>query len=209
MRGPHAARAVVLIVSSCCGTWASADPSDGIARSLAEQGSATVPSGLANLCGRSPALCAPASEAMSAPLPLAGSAALLSRVNTTVNQAIASTTDRALYGRDEYWALPTTAGDCEDYVLMKRQTLMQMGVPQGLLLITVVRDENGETHAVLTVPTTRGDVVLDNRRDEILPWWKTGYTFVKRQSESSPLQWVSLEAEKLQATNIASGPGLP
>lgn len=79
-----------------------------------------------------------------------------------------------LYGRDEYWALPTTAGDCEDYVLLKRQTLMLMGVPQGLLPITVVRDENGEAHAVLTVPTTKGDVVLDNRRDEILPWWKTG-----------------------------------
>ena len=84
-----------------------------------------------------------------------------------------------------------------------------MGIPQRLLLITVVRDENGEAHAVLTIPTTMGDVVLDNRRDEVLAWWQTGYTFIKRQSGASPVQWVSLGAERLQATNIASGPGLP
>ena len=130
-------------------------------------------------------------------------------INDGVNHRIASTTDRKLYGKDEYWTLPTTAGDCEDYVLLKRQMLMQLGVPEGLLLITVVHDENGEGHAVLTVPTSEGDLVLDNRRDGVLPWWQTGYSFIKRQSERDPAIWVALGHDRLQATEIASGPGLP
>ena len=134
---------------------------------------------------------------------------MLARVNSDINHRIASTTDRELYGRDEYWTFPATAGDCEDYVLLKRQTLLELGFAAASLLITVVHDENGEGHAVLTIPTTEGDVVLDNRRDEILHWWQTGYTFIKRQSEADPVKWVSLGTGKLQATNIASGPGLP
>ena len=87
--------------------------------------------------------------------------------------------------------------------------LMKLGVEESSLLITVVHDENGDGHAVLTIPTRGGDIVLDNRRDEILHWWETGYSFVKRQSEFDPDQWVALGREKLQATDIASGPGLP
>ena len=36
--------------------------------------------------------------------------------------------------------------------------------------MTIVRDQDGEGHAVLTVKTDRGDFVLDNLTDEILPW---------------------------------------
>ena len=134
---------------------------------------------------------------------------MLSGINGQVNHAIASTTDRALYGVDEYWTIPATAGDCEDYVLLKRQLLMRRGMAASLLRITVVHDENGEGHAVLTVPTAEGDLVLDNRRDAILHWWQTGYSFIKRQSANDTAQWVSLGTERTPAANIASGPGLP
>jgi hypothetical protein len=47
----------------------------------------------------------------------------------------------------------------------------------------VVVDANGEGHAVLTLLTDRGDLVLDNKTNDILPWHRTGYVFVKRESQ--------------------------
>ena len=70
--------------------------------------------------------------------------------------------------------------------------LIQRGWPQSTLLITVVRDENNEGHAVLTVRTDAGDFVLDNKRRDIVRWADTPYTFIKRQSERNPLVWISL-----------------
>jgi len=70
--------------------------------------------------------------------------------------------------------------------------LIQSGWPREVLLVTVVRDKKGEGHAVLTVTTDQGDYVLDNQNEDILPWWKTGYRFVKRQSQSNPNVWISL-----------------
>jgi predicted transglutaminase-like cysteine proteinase len=55
-----------------------------------------------------------------------------------------------------------------------------------------VANEKGEGHAVLTVRTNRGEYVLDNLNKDVLPWSKTGYRFVKRQSQRNPNVWVSL-----------------
>ncbi len=210
MRGAHAARAILLLIS-CDLSQAAADPlgEDLAGYALAELGPAAMPSGMAGLCARDPGFCAPSPHHRSAFVLSPEGWQLLSRINDSVNHAVASTTDRALYGKDEYWTIPTTAGDCEDYVLLKRQLLMKQGMAEASLLITVVHDENGEGHAVLTVPTADGDLVLDNRRDAILRWWETGYSFIKRQSADSPGEWVSLGDEKLPSTDIASGPGLP
>ncbi len=52
--------------------------------------------------------------------------------------------------------------------------------------MTIVRDLNGEGHAVLTVKTDHGDFVLDNLSDEIRPWTATGYQFYKRQAQDDP-----------------------
>ena len=93
----------------------------------------------------------------------------------------------------EQWDYPDDGkGDCEDYVLLKRRMLMQAGWPREALLITVVRDKKGDGHAVLTVKTNKGEFILDNQESEILPWNKTGYRFVKRQSQSDPNVWVAL-----------------
>jgi predicted transglutaminase-like cysteine proteinase len=116
----------------------------------------------------------------------------LQQVNTSVNTAIAPETDLQLYGKVEYWTYPVKAGDCEDYVLLKRRILIEHGWPQSTLLITVVRDENNEGHAVLTVRTDRGDLVLDNKQPDIKRWADTPYTFIKQQSERNPLVWISL-----------------
>ena len=93
----------------------------------------------------------------------------------------------------DFWTYPTVAGDCEDYVLLKKRYLQNMGFNPDVLLITVVLDENRQGHAVLTIPTSRGDIILDNRREEILRWDATGYIFLKRQSQQQANQWVSLQ----------------
>ncbi|MGI6853386.1 transglutaminase-like cysteine peptidase [Mesorhizobium sp. 1B3] len=113
-------------------------------------------------------------------------------INTAVNTTVTPRTDLEIWGREEYWSYPDGVGDCEDYVLEKRRELMKLGVPAGDLLITVVRQPNGDGHAVLTVRTSRGDFILDNLEPRILAWHETEYTYLKRQSERNSGAWVSI-----------------
>ena len=115
------------------------------------------------------------------------------KVNAWVNDNIKPVTDLEHWGVVERWNYPDDGqGDCEDYVLLKRRMLMQAGWPREALLITVVRDKKGDGHAVLTVKTNRGEFILDNQETQVLAWNKTGYRFVKRQSQSDPNTWVAL-----------------
>ena len=117
----------------------------------------------------------------------------LQRINLWVNTNIKPMTDMDHWGVVERWNYPDDGyGDCEDYVLQKRKMLMQAGWPREALLITVVRDQHGDGHAILTVKTDKGEYILDNQTDDILLWSDTGYRFVKRQSQSDPNVWVSL-----------------
>jgi predicted transglutaminase-like cysteine proteinase len=117
----------------------------------------------------------------------------LQRVNLWVNTNVKPMTDMDHWGVVERWNYPDDGyGDCEDYVLQKRKMLMQEGWPREALLITVVRDKNGDGHAVLTVKTDKGEFILDNQIDNIVLWSDTGYRFVKRQSQSDPNVWISL-----------------
>jgi predicted transglutaminase-like cysteine proteinase len=117
----------------------------------------------------------------------------LKRINGAVNTKIKPVSDMDHWGVVERWNYPDDGyGDCEDYALEKRRVLMQTGWPREALLMTVVRDHNGNGHAVLTVRTDRGEYILDNQTSDILLWSDTGYRFVKRQSQSDPNVWVSL-----------------
>ena len=125
----------------------------------------------------------------------------LVKVNSWANDNIQPVTDLEHWGVVERWNYPDDGkGDCEDYVLLKRRMLMQAGWPREALLITVVRDKHGDGHAVLTVKTNRGEFILDNQETEVLAWNKTGYRFVKRQSQSDPNTWVSLGEPRAPAT---------
>lgn len=128
----------------------------------------------------------------------------LVRINKWVNESVKPLTDLEHYGVVEKWTYPANGfGDCEDYVLLKRKLLIEAGWPREALLITVVREKNGDGHAVLTVKSDRGDFVLDNQNPNILLWFETGYRFVKRQSQSDPNRWVSL-GDPRPATATAS-----
>lgn len=118
--------------------------------------------------------------------------AAMVNINNTVNVMVAPKTDMEMWGREEIWSYPNRQGDCEDYVLEKRLRLMQAGAPAGSLLITVVRQPNGDGHAVLTVRTDRGDFILDNMQQKILHWTKTEYRYLKRQSSRNSGRWVSI-----------------
>jgi predicted transglutaminase-like cysteine proteinase len=126
-------------------------------------------------------------------------------INTRINTTIAPVSDDELYGTPEHWTYPVKAGDCEDYLLLKKRELEQLGFDAGALLITVVLDEKNEGHAVLTVATDKGDYVLDNRRNDILLWNDTGYTFLKRQSQQDPRTWIALTDVKKTTVKTATG----
>lgn len=114
-------------------------------------------------------------------------------VNASINERITPRTDLEVWGLEEYWEYPTTAGDCDDYMLLKRRKLMALGIPANTLLMTVVRQPNGEGHAVLTIRTDRGDFILDNMDQRVRLWNDTDYTYLKRQSTTNTGVWVSIK----------------
>ncbi len=118
---------------------------------------------------------------------------MIEKVNSDVNSLIREADDLETYGVEERWDYPTSgSGDCEDFALLKRKKLTDLGFPTQTLLMTVVTDENGMGHAILTIQTNRGDFVLDNRTNHIFDWRGTGYSFVKRQSVENPNIWVRI-----------------
>jgi len=78
---------------------------------------------------------------------------------------------------------------------LKQKVLIGRGWPSASLLLTVVRDEKGEGHAVLTARTSQGDFILDNKSDDVRLWTRSSYQFVMRQSYLDPKVWVSLDPQ--------------
>ncbi len=129
--------------------------------------------------------------------------ALVDRINRFVNLKIQPRSDMEHWRVVDRWDLPTNGiGDCEDFALLKRKLLIEAGLPRQALLVTIVIDEKKEGHAVLTVKTSRGDLILDNMNDEIRLWNQTPYRFVKRQSQEDQNIWVSIGAPS--STQIVS-----
>lgn len=160
-------------------------------KEMAVTGRATAPVGYSAFCRMHPAQCLAYGKPVDVPLTTKRWQELVA-VNDRINRTIAPVTDQELYQVEEFWTLPHDQGDCEDYVLLKRKELIDRGWPSGSLLITVVFDEVGSGHAVLIARTSAGDLVLDNKVDQIKPWFETPYRYVKRQSAVDPNAWVSV-----------------
>jgi predicted transglutaminase-like cysteine proteinase len=100
--------------------------------------------------------------------------ATLSSVNRWVNQAIAYTEDRALFGRNDYWAgaqrtLALRRGDCEDIALTKMELLAAAGIRHEDMVLTIARDlARNADHAVLIVRLDGRYYMLDNATDQVL-----------------------------------------
>jgi len=113
-------------------------------------------------------------------------------VNRRVNKSVEPKTDMEHLHVADRWDLAEDGiGDCEDFQLLKRHLLAEAGLPRRAMRMTVVIDEKGEGHAVLTLITDRGDLILDNKTNVIEAWHKTGYVFIKRESQDATA-WVSL-----------------
>jgi predicted transglutaminase-like cysteine proteinase len=126
------------------------------------------------------------------------------QINREVNAEIKPMTDKEQWGVVDSWDFPTTGyGDCEDYQLLKRKRLVAAGLPQRALRMTVVLDELNEGHAVLKIRTDRGDFVLDNKTNAVLPWDRTGYVYIKREGHDSTV-WVSLGGAIASPTAVAT-----
>lgn len=123
-------------------------------------------------------------------------------LNSRINREVEAVTDEDHWGVVDHWDLAEDGkGDCEDYALLKRKRLAEAGVPRRAMLMTVVIDEENAGHAVLMVRTDRGDFILDNKRNAILPWSQTGYVYVKRESQLRT-GWTSLGGT--QTSTVAS-----
>jgi predicted transglutaminase-like cysteine proteinase len=115
----------------------------------------------------------------------------LIQVNRSVNKAVLGVRDLDRFNQVDVWDFPRDGmGDCEDYVILKRHQLRELGWPSSVLLITVVLDPNGEGHAVLAVRTSRGTLILDNQDGRLLAPRETRHFFVKHQSPGNPRAWI-------------------
>lgn len=109
---------------------------------------------------------------------------LLQKINRAVNAAIIQQTDPIHRGVLDRWEIPSDGiGDCEDIQLLKRRLLVDAGLPRRVLLMTVVVTPAGEGHAVLTVRTASGDLILDNQNNQVKAWDATDLRFIKRESQ--------------------------
>ncbi|CUA97789.1 transglutaminase-like cysteine peptidase [Pannonibacter indicus] len=136
-------------------------------------------------CLRNSAECRKSKGATSVPYS-AALAAKIERVNLSVNRSMKWRQDER-----DIWKVGGAAGDCEDFALTKRSRLVRMGVPAGALRMAVVKTRKGEGHAVLVVRTTKGDLVLDNTKDEVLTREQTNYRWIGLAS-ADPLKWERL-----------------
>lgn len=159
---------------------------------IVASGEARAPYAWSDLCRRSPAECR---VDVSEPDRVAMTPKLWKTIvalNGRVNREIEAVIDQDHWGVVDRWDLPEDGkGDCEDYALLKRKRLVEAGVPRRAMLMTVVIDEENAGHAVLMIRTDRGDYILDNKRNAVLPWNQTGYVYVKRESQDRT-GWASL-----------------
>src|SRR5262245_60165267 len=98
-------------------------------------GTAQAPYGFVNFCERVPRECLQGPQEEQRFDLTSVRRTQLETVNTATNHEIAPITDIELYGVADYWPLPKRQGDCEDYVLLKRRRLMDLGWPASALLI--------------------------------------------------------------------------
>jgi predicted transglutaminase-like cysteine proteinase len=124
-------------------------------------------------------------------------------INRHVNATVKPREDLDHWGVVDRWDYPDDGyGDCEDYQLLKRRLLVEAGLPRRALRMVVVLDELGQGHAVLAARTDQGDFILDNKRNAVLPWHRTGYVYLKSEGDKS-LAWVAL-GNQVAATSAIS-----
>lgn len=150
-------------------------------------GHAFAPPAFHDFCAREKRLCSTSGSQKLVELTNSRSAELAS-VNSSVNRRITESSDMATNGTDDDWRVPSRYGDCEDFAILKKAELMKLGWPASALLLTVARS-GWEGHTVLTVRTSKGDLILDNRSSSVKDWSRTPYRYFARQALGVGKAW--------------------
>ena len=122
------------------------------------------PYGFVHFCARVPQECkqGPLEEQRFSATPARLSE--LDAINRAVNREIEPATDMEIYGVAEYWTIPTTRGDCEDYALLKRKRLLARGFSRDQIEATyniarrIDAEEDALANAELVVTSTQNEV---------------------------------------------------
>lgn len=127
---------------------------------------------------------------------------LLGRVQREVNASIEPRPESP--GRD-LWRADAAAGDCEDFALAKRARLQAAGLPAGAVRLATATLPRGEMHAVLTVETDGGTLVLDNLQRDVVPMRALGYAWRRVEGAQDSLAWLELDGSAVGLTaNLAA-----
>ncbi|MHA6297885.1 transglutaminase-like cysteine peptidase [Devosia sp. CAU 1758] len=167
-------------------------------------GTTSIPVGHLEFCSKHPGDCRPNDRVVPAMALTDSTWQQLVSVNAYYNQNVVPVTDQDLYQVAEFWTYPNGYGDCEDFALAKRRDLINSGWHPSTLMIAVVKEANGNGHAVLLARTDRGDLVLDNQDGAIHLWSDTPYKFIKRQSQANAGQWVDMIDDRVLVVAAAS-----
>lgn len=182
----------ILAIALGLGVSGATVPASATTAHLVAQKAIHAPAGFKGLCARYTWVCTSTGQSS---LSAANELALAQNINRAVNKQVRQIEDTQQYGKAEHWALPTRrGGDCEDLVLLKKKMLIERGIPSQNLLIATVLDRKMGSHAVLVFRTAKGDLVLDSLTDKIVPWDKTGYTFLKLQNPRKLSKWDAILA---------------
>lgn len=195
------ASAVMLAIPATAQTTASIGQSETSGARMVLGGRESQPIGHYEFCGKRPAECRTVTS-NTTPVTLTKKIwRAVTQVNDTVNREVRQRNDRDIYGKEEVWTYPVRGvGDCEDFVLEKRRRLASKGIPLSNLLITVVKRQDGEGHAVLTLRTDQGDFILDNLNSQVRGWRTVPYKFVKAQDPRHTGRWVAISGSSTVAS---------
>ena len=122
----------------------------------------------------------------------------IQRVNRDVNASIMPV-GRSNAVDDGGWTISPASGDCNDYAVTKRHELVRSGLPTKAVRLAVVKTTSGIGHLILVVSTNKGDLVLDNLSETIMPWQLTKYHWVKIQSASDARYWFEVKPRGIGA----------
>jgi predicted transglutaminase-like cysteine proteinase len=125
----------------------------------------------------------------------------LQRVNRDVNAAIMPVAKNNPVA-DGGWTISPASGDCNDYAVTKRHELMQSGLPAKAVRLAVVKTQSGIGHLILVVATNKGNLVLDNLSETIVPWQFTKYHWLKIQSASDARYWFEIKQRGMVLSQI-------
>ncbi|WP_252927998.1 transglutaminase-like cysteine peptidase [Aliihoeflea sp. 40Bstr573] len=195
-----AATLMAVCAASCAQTTASISSTAAIAPAasaaepqlMAASGPAFAPPAFYAFCAQRADLCASTGPVRKMTMTKARQSEL-QEVNLLVNRQIREVSDLEMHGEEDVWGVPRSAGDCEDFAILKKKELMKRGWPASTLLLTVVT-VGGEGHVVLTASTDRGDIILDNRTNSLRDWTKVRYNFFARQSQHAHGKWERIVA---------------